>query len=182
MSDPSIQIGKVLKRVRFEQDLTLEEASRLTGVSKTMLGQIERGESNPTVSVLWKIASGLRVSFTELLAQNDGECDYVDIKTIEPILESEGKMKLYDVFSFNPIIGFEYFYIELLPGAHHVSEPHANAVKEFVVVTQGAMRMKIGELEYIIKAPAAVGFAPDKTHIYSNPFKEKTIFQNIVKY
>ncbi len=68
MTDPSPNIGNVLRRVRFERGLTLGDTSDLTGVSKAMLGQIERGESNPTVSILWKISSGLKISFSELLS------------------------------------------------------------------------------------------------------------------
>ena len=67
MTDPSTNIGIVLKRVRTERGLTLEGTSELTGVSKAMLGQIERGESNPTISTLWKISTGLKLSFSELL-------------------------------------------------------------------------------------------------------------------
>ena len=68
MKDPSQNIGLVLKEVRFKRGLTLDEASKLTGVSKAMLGQIERGESVPTISTLWKISTGLKLSFSEFLA------------------------------------------------------------------------------------------------------------------
>ena len=57
-------IGKKLKEIRSAKRLSLEEVTKLTGVSKAMLGQIERGISNPTVSTLWKIATGLKVSFS----------------------------------------------------------------------------------------------------------------------
>ena len=65
--DPITEIGKVLKKIRRERALTLDNTAELTGVSKTMLGQIERGVSVPTISVLWKIAKGLQLSFSTLL-------------------------------------------------------------------------------------------------------------------
>ena len=71
MSDPTRRIGSVIRRVRTERELTLEEASQRAGVSSSMLGQIERGESNPTVSTLWKIAEGLRISFSELMGERE---------------------------------------------------------------------------------------------------------------
>lgn len=182
LTDPSHRIGKVIKRIRFDQDLTLEDAAQLTGVSKAMLGQIERGESNPTISVLWKIASGLRVSFSDLLEEEVEEYSPIEIESMEPVYESEGKMKLYDIFPFNPITGFEYFYIELLPGAHHNSIEHPNAMEEYIIVTQGTLSMTINDKEYILKAPAAMVFTPSSAHTYSNPFEEKTVFQNIIKY
>ena len=45
-----------LKRLRREKELTLDALAEMTGVSKSMLGQIERGESAPSVATLWKIS------------------------------------------------------------------------------------------------------------------------------
>ncbi|NLY08619.1 MAG: helix-turn-helix domain-containing protein [Tissierellia bacterium] len=182
MTDPSRKIGKVIKRIRTEQDLTLEDVAKLTGVSKAMLGQIERGESNPTISVFWKIASGLRISFSELLEEDVAEYGIIDIDAMDAVYESEGKMKLVDVFPFNPITGFEYFFIELLPGAHHVSQEHPNAVEEYIVVTEGIMNLEMDGVNYELKAPAALVFTPNNTHTYSNPYEDKAVFQNIIKY
>ncbi|HSU80106.1 MAG TPA: helix-turn-helix transcriptional regulator, partial [Candidatus Angelobacter sp.] len=53
-------IGQRLKHIRVTKGLSLDRVAELTGVSKPMLGQIERAQSNPTVSTLWKIAEGLR--------------------------------------------------------------------------------------------------------------------------
>ena len=46
------KVGQNLRRLRNSLGLSLDEASKLTGVSKAMLGQIERGESSPTISTL----------------------------------------------------------------------------------------------------------------------------------
>jgi Predicted transcriptional regulators len=168
--------------VRFERGLTLEETSNLTGVSKAMLGQIERGESNPTISVLWKISTGLRISFSELLGSENTDYEAVSIDDIEPVYESDGKMLLYDVFPFNPMLGFEYFYIKLLPGAEHVSTPHQSSVEEYIVVTEGTLKLTVDEQTFELTAPSALRFKPNKSHTYSNPYDNEVIFQNIIKY
>ena len=56
-----------LKRLRAERGFSLGKLSELSGVSKVMLSQIEKGESNPTINTLWKIAGGLQVSYTKLI-------------------------------------------------------------------------------------------------------------------
>lgn len=61
-----------LRRLRDDRKLSLDAAAQLTGVSKSMLGQIERGDVNPTISVLWKIANGLKISFSALLERAEG--------------------------------------------------------------------------------------------------------------
>ena len=182
MNDPTYNIGSVLKKVRFEIGLTLEETSKLTGVSKAMLGQIERGESNPTISILWKISTGLRISFSELLGSETNNYEAVSIDDIEPVYESNGKMILYDVFPFNPISGFEYFFIKLLPDAKHVSAPHQNSTEEYIVVTQGTLELTVEEQTFELTAPSALRFKSNKNHTYSNPYNTEVIFQSIVKY
>lgn len=182
MTDPSLNISTVLKKVRFERGLTLEDTSNLTGVSKAMLGQIERGESNPTISTLWKISTGLRISFSELLSSETNDYEPIPLEKLEPVYESEGKMILYNVFPFNPISGFEYFYIKLLPGAHHVSTPHINFTSEYIVVTKGTLLLGVDNKQFELKAPVALGFKSNVKHSYSNPYDTEVIFQNIVKY
>ncbi len=182
MNDPTYNIGYVLKRVRFEREMTLEETSKVTGVSKAMLGQIERGESNPTISILWKIATGLRISFSELLGSETNNYEAISINDMEPIYESDGKMMLYDVFPFNPMSGFEYFYIKLIPGAKHVSTPHQNSTEEYVVVTKGTLELTVEDQTFELTAPSALKFKSNRNHTYSNPYDTEVIFQNIVKY
>ncbi|WP_370205990.1 helix-turn-helix domain-containing protein, partial [Pararhodobacter marinus] len=53
-------VGANLRRARGAAGLSLAQVSALTGVSKAMLGQIERGESSPTLATLWKLCKGLQ--------------------------------------------------------------------------------------------------------------------------
>ena len=55
MGQVSLKVGERLKEIRNTRQLTLDDAAELTGVSKPMLGQIERGQSSPTINILWKI-------------------------------------------------------------------------------------------------------------------------------
>ena len=182
MTAQTINIGSVIKRVRFERSLTLDEASNLTGVSKAMLGQIERGESIPTITILWKISTGLKIPFSELLGNENNDCEAISIEDIEPVYESDGKMILYNVFPFNPVSGFECFYIKLLPGAKHVSPPHQNSTVEYIIVTKGTLVMNVDDKTFKLTAPSSLKFKANKNHTYSNPYDTEVIFQNIVKY
>ena len=67
MQEMNQHLAQRLKGLRSELGWSLDVAARETGVSKAMLGQIERGESSPTVATLWKIATGFRVSFSSFI-------------------------------------------------------------------------------------------------------------------
>ena len=57
----------MLRALRTGRAWSLDRAAQETGVSKAMLGQIERGESSPTIATLWKIASGFNTSLSSLI-------------------------------------------------------------------------------------------------------------------
>ena len=114
------KVGQNLRRLRNSLGLSLDEASKLTGVSKAMLGQIERGESSPTISTLWKISSGLKVNFTSLLDDEQNELVLVKKDDIKAIKEEEGKMVLYPIFQFSSKSGEDVFLVELDPVCKHI--------------------------------------------------------------
>ncbi len=91
-------------------------------------------------------------------------------------------MILYDIFPFNPISGFEYFYIKLLPGAEHISTPHTSSTEEHIMVTKGTLELSVGNQMFSLRAPSAIKFNAGEEHSYSNPYDEEVIFQNIIKY
>lgn len=57
-------IAENLKTLRTERNLSLGQLAELSGISKVMLSQIEKGDTNPTINTLWKIAKGLKVPYT----------------------------------------------------------------------------------------------------------------------
>ena len=67
MEDINKNISNNLKLIRKGKGLTLEDLAGISGVSKSMLGEIERGGTNPTILVLWKIAEGLKIPLTKLI-------------------------------------------------------------------------------------------------------------------
>ena len=181
--DPAKEIGKTLKKIRFDRELTLDNVSMMTGVSKTMLGQIERGTSVPTVSVLWKIAKGLQVSLSTLLNEQPVQYKAVNIlNDLQPVYDEDNKMVLYNVFPFNPLNGFEYFYIILKPGANHQSAPHRSVTEEYIVVTEGTLTLQVEQHTFTLEAPAKINFHASVHHAYINNTDQDVIFQNIMKY
>ena len=76
-------IGEKLKEIRTRKKLSLDEVAHLTEVSKPMLGQIERGQSIPTITTLWKIATGLKTPLSSFLEDRQVEYSIVTIDEIE---------------------------------------------------------------------------------------------------
>ena len=55
--------------------------AELTGVSKPMLGQIERGQPSPTINILWKISTGLKIQLSFFCRQQEAEYTVAELDT-----------------------------------------------------------------------------------------------------
>lgn len=175
-------VGKRLKTIRTEKQLSLDEVSRLTDVSKPMLGQIERGQSSPTITTLWKIAVGLKIPLSSLLEEEDKECTVVDIQSKEAIVEENGTMRVYPIFSFDPNRNIEIYYIELVAGCHHTAKAHSGGVEEYVFVIQGCIEMVIDDKKIILHENQTLRFQADVIHAYNNPYSSPCVIYNMVFY
>lgn len=79
-----------LKRIRQSKGMSLDQVSEQTGVSKSMLSQIEKGTANLSLGVLGKITSGLRIEFQELIATPLVDSYLVTPENLVPTKELEG--------------------------------------------------------------------------------------------
>jgi len=73
MSDVAARLGRVIRRLRTERGVSQEGLAAVSGVDRTFMGQIERGEANPSFEVLQRIASGLAVKLSDLIRQYESE-------------------------------------------------------------------------------------------------------------
>lgn len=182
MKDLNLIIGNKLKDIRNKKNLSLNEVAKLTGVSKAMLGQIERGQSNPTVSTLWKIATGLKVSFSLFINEEQDNLKVIHQTDVIPIIEDHDRMRLYPIFPFDANKGFEIFTIELELDCNHISTSHNDGVEEYIIVTEGQIEININNKNFILQKGDSIRFIANKPHIYKNINQGKSVFQNIILY
>lgn len=88
-------VGKNLQKFRKKRNLSLDHLSKISNVSKTMLTQIEKGRSAPSVTVLWKISKALDVHFSHLISPEESEeSEAHKAGTIENLVVAEGKLEV----------------------------------------------------------------------------------------
>lgn len=177
-------VSAQLKRLRQAHKWSLDIASQKTGVSKAMLGQIERGESSPTLTTLWKIACGFQVPFSTFI-------ENIDVFE-QPILRRKGaplsihsgddKFKFFPIFPYDPKLGFEVFIIELMPGCEHQSVAHEPGTIEHIVVTQGSIEVYLKEKWHYVTFNEGLKFNGDQAHGYRNLSEHTANIHNIIHY
>jgi len=157
-----------LKRIRDGRNLSLDQLSELTGVSKSMLRQIETGRSSPTIATIWKIANGLRMSFTGLISKQSPPVAILDFKGGPPLTAESKRYRLFPLIPFDPEHSFEVYYVEIEPGTTFGGEPHQGNVEEYVFVTQGKLRIQVEGADYEVNKNQCVRFVADRPHTYCN--------------
>jgi len=183
--EPNQHLASTLRALRNERGWSLDRAAQETGVSKAMLGQIERGESSPTIATLWKIATGFHTSLSSFLeplpAATERHLVYRSLRAARS-QHRNGGMLIEPLFPYDPGYGFEIFELTLLPGYERLSEAHEAGVSEHVIVLRGGMDVLV-EGEWIsLAAGDALRFSADRPHGYRNTQAEPAVFHNLIHY
>ena len=85
--------GINIKNCRLRCNLTQEQLAELAGIANNYLGEIERGEKNPTAFVVYKLSRALKVPVSKILSDNDNP--YLNEKYLEEVEKLfEGKRKI----------------------------------------------------------------------------------------
>lgn len=175
-------LGEKLKSTRNKMGLSLSDVALKTGVSKTMLSQIERSESIPTLATVWKIANGLKIKFETLLDYTSKQYGIKSINNMTPLKDEDENFLIYCIVPFSPISGFECFYGIIKPGAHYPAVDHKNSIKEYLTIFQGELELTVGKAKYNLKAGDSIEFDPTENHIYTNHGEVDTHAHFIVSY
>lgn len=157
-----------VKAVREQKKLSLEAAAELTGVSRSMLAQIEKGDVNPTISVLWKVANGYKVSFTSLVERKADEFSVVRQAEETPLEEDDGKFLNYPVFAFDEKTPFETYRIVIKPTGTLSAQPHLNGSEEYITVFAGEVEIVVANKSFCLSKGDSIRFAANVPHAYRN--------------
>jgi XRE family transcriptional regulator, regulator of sulfur utilization len=181
MCEINKNIAKNLKEMRKRRQLTLEELAEKSGVSKSMLGEIERERTNPTITVLWKIANALKTPLTMLI--NDKKTDFTVIRKTEQIkINQEGGHAIYGVFPYYEPHRMEILQIDLSPKSVLSNIGHMKGVEEYLFVLEGTVNIYVYGEEIILAADDAIRFAADNSHEIKNLTEHKVKMLNVIYY
>ncbi|MED4054871.1 XRE family transcriptional regulator [Niallia taxi] len=169
MEEIQLILAKNLKTIREKKKLSLEKTAELTGVSKTMIGQIERGDSSPTLNTIWKIANGLKISFSSLIQHQQPEAKIVKRNEIKALAEDNGKYIVYPYFPFEEDKRFEIYTVEMEKEGFLSAEAHQEGTVEFITVFDGELCLQVNDINYVVNAGDSIKFKADKPHTYHNP-------------
>lgn len=181
-ADLARRVGQRLRDERQARNLSLDDLSRASGVSRAALSQIETRKSSPSLSVMWKIAVGLGIPFAELLG-GDSEDGAVLRRSDAQVLRSpDGRFESRPVIPAGTTPWVEVYELKLSARSTYRSEAHASGTRELLVVLSGSMRVEVGTTTYDLEPGDSLSFRADQPHAYINPGSSEARAHDVIVY
>ena len=155
-----------LREARRAQGLSLDAVSKLSGVSRSMVSQIERGESSPTIATLWNLTRALQVDFAGLL---DAQPHGPRIETLRaaevPTIDNRGLHCRLRILSPPDEAGrHEVYDLVLGDGGVLDSAAHTRGAREHVTVIDGMIEVRSGDRVEVLRAGDTARYPADQAH------------------
>ena len=167
------RIGPIIQKERKARKLTLEQLATLSGVSKSMLSQVERGEANPTFAVLWSLTQALKIEFSELIGSSaiGAATDRIEVTSAAhtpEIRSSDGLCRLR-ILSTPRLAGqTEWYEVSIDQGGRLDSKPHAHGAFEHFTALAGDLEVTSGETSIRLKSGETARYPADVAHCIAN--------------
>ena len=176
-------VGANLRRLRVKRALSLEKLSRLSGVSRAMLGQIELGQSAPTINVLWKISTALGVPFSGLIGQRQaGGVVVLRGENAKTLTSHDGSFSSRALFPFDEPRRVEFYQLRLAGHGEERADAHAPGTIENLVVSVGSVEIEVEGSRQLLAEGDAIVFEADSPHVYRNPGDAEALMYLVMTY
>jgi XRE family transcriptional regulator, regulator of sulfur utilization len=168
-------MGKTIQRLRKAYSLSLSELSEQSGVAKSIISQIERNETNPTLATIWRLSQALDVSIEKVL-QTSADEPFIEhvTKSETPLLMSEDGLCRLSIVGWSKTLEWLQWYdFTAEPKGILESDGHQLGSVESLSVITGILQVQIGEAIEVVKAGESLRYHCDKRHIITNIGEEQ---------
>lgn len=162
-----MQIGKKIKTLRQEKNLTQDELAARCELSKGFISQLERDLTSPNLSTLQDILESLGVSFKEFFSDEpDEKIVFKETDFFEAADESMGYSVEWIIPNAQKNV-MEPIMLTLAAGGKYKEET-AHEGEEFGYVLQGTITLYLGNKKYKVKKGECFSFKPNNNHFIEN--------------
>ncbi len=171
-----------MSRLREDKNLSFGQLAERSGVSKVMLSQIEKGEGNPTINTIWKVANGLGVDYSQLIVQPEAKVQVIRGNELPSQEDDGGVFQALCYFPASSSRRFDVFVVKLAPGGEHFFDGHSPKTQEYVLVQRGHLEAILDNESYPLETGDAICFDCTKPHKFKNSTKDAVEFLDIIYY
>ncbi len=169
--DPSTgHLCKRLKQLRAERNWSLDALARASGVSRSMLSQIERAQANPTLAVAFRIARAFEMSLADLVETPEAMSSLHIIRAGDRAYHyrSDRMCTIRTLSPLNLEKDVEFYEVEFKKGGVLRSAPHFEGTREFLTVQRGRVRVESGSDVEELDVGDSASYRADVSHAIVN--------------
>lgn len=164
------QLGKTIQRLRKAYNLSLSELAEQSGVAKSIISQIERNETNPTLATIWRLSQALDVSIDRVLAtsEDDPFIEHVTRADTPSLASDDGKVTLSIIGWIKTVEWLQWYDVTAEPGGELDSDAHQRGSIECLSVLEGTFEVEVGGHVERVEAGGTVRYRCDRRHTIRN--------------
>ena len=155
--------------------MTLDELSAKSGVSKSILSQIERDLSNPTVTTISRIAEALDEKLSDFFLKIEVEetSSIESSKETPSITSKDGLCELNILGAGETVNWLQWYILEMKPKGVLESGSHGPKTFENLTVIDGQIEIECGKIKEKLSKGDTFRFQSNREHILKNISKQK---------
>jgi rhodanese-related sulfurtransferase/transcriptional regulator with XRE-family HTH domain len=178
-----VVVGANMHTLRTQRNLTLDQLARITGLSRTLLGQIELGKTPPSVSMVWRIAQAFDLPFSALLATPErGGTRVLRANEAKRLVSPDGRFSSRALYPFEEKPPAELYELHLSAHSREDAQAHQIGTRENLIVSSGRLELVVGSAQYELGKGDAIVFTADVPHSYVNPGSEECVMYLVMTY
>jgi len=178
MANPAAShLAANIKQLREARGMTQDQMARLSEMPRPTWANLESGESNPTLSVLIKVANALQVPVEELIGAPRAVVKLY--KSVTLPTSTRGKVRLRRLLP-DTIAGFEIDRMELPAEAYMTGVPHTTGTREYLTCETGQVQLTVAGQTWDLQPGDVIVFRGDQKHAYRNPGRQTAIAYSVV--
>lgn len=170
------RIGKVLRELRKRRDLSLNELASLSGVSRSMLSQMETGKSVPSVLVMLKVARAFDVPLSAFIKSGIEEGpNYLSVEETRLTVSPGGKCAWRFLMPEGKDIGAGFFELTLRGQAIEKMPAYADGIRVSLTVNRGSLSVALAGHRYRLNMGDVLEFPGSSPHAYINTGNQEMV-------
>jgi len=178
-------LGKRVKKLRGDRGWSLEELANVSGVSRSMLSEIEREKANPTLTVTFRIARAFGLTLQDLIESAEASASKIQVIRASDRAQVFRSDKHHEIRTLSPLNlekDVEFYEVTLKPGGALRSQPHFEGTREFLTVEEGSVRIESDQdTDELAKGDSGT-YRADVSHAIINTGKSTALVFLVVIY
>ncbi len=163
-------LGRRVKKLRGDRGWSLDNLAQASGVSRSMLSEIEREKANPTLAVTYRIANAFGMGIAELIETSEKQAAIQVVRATDrgQVYRADKNCQIRTLSPLNLEKDVEFYEVTIRIKGELRSTPHYEGTREFLTVEKGTVRLESADDSAELSVGDSATYRADVPHSILN--------------